>query len=93
MSQMPTIARDMTVEQLLTAWPQTARVFLDRRMACVGCPVAAFETIEEVAAVYEQDPETLIAALKRCALEQGASGHAEVDESDGASGGGSWNGR
>lgn len=93
MSQMHTIARDMTVEQLLTAWPQTARVFLDRRMACVGCPVAAFETIEEVAAVYEQDPEALIAALKRCALEQGASGHTGLDGSDGASGSASWNGR
>ena len=93
MSQMPTIARDMTVEQLLTAWPQTARVFLDRRMACVGCPVAAFETIEEVAAVYEQAPEALIVALKRCALEQGEAEHTGLDESNGASGSASWHGR
>ncbi|MFW6039077.1 MAG: DUF1858 domain-containing protein, partial [bacterium] len=64
----PAIARDMTVERLLGLWPQTVRVFLDKRMACVGCPVAPFETIEEVAVIYEQDPDTFLQALRQCAV-------------------------
>ena len=70
MSDAPVIERDMTVERLLMLWPQTARVFIDKRMACVGCPVAGFETIEEVAAIYEQDPEAFVQALKHCAAEE-----------------------
>lgn len=41
-----------TVERLLTAQPATARVFLRRKMACVGCVMAPFETVGEVARVY-----------------------------------------
>ncbi len=59
----------MTVQRLLELWPQTARVFIDKRMACVGCAVAGFETIEEVAAIYEQAPDSFVRALRRCAAE------------------------
>lgn len=55
----------MTVAQLLDRHPRVARVFLDRRMACVGCSIAAFETLEEVAAVYGEDPERFVEALCR----------------------------
>lgn len=70
MSEVPVIERNMTVERLLELWPRTARVFIDKRMACVGCPVAGFETIEEVAAIYEQDPEAFVQTLKQCVAEQ-----------------------
>jgi hybrid cluster-associated redox disulfide protein len=43
---------DMTVEEVLTRWPQTADVFNRRNMACVGCPVAPFYSIAEASAVY-----------------------------------------
>lgn len=41
-----------TLEELITAHPSAARVLLARRMHCVGCAVAAFETLEEACAVY-----------------------------------------
>ncbi len=85
MSNAPAIERNMTVERLLQLWPQTARVFIDKRMACVGCPVAGFETIEEVAAIYEQDPESFVQTLKRCAAAQhpeAESSHEQANDED-----------
>lgn len=43
---------DMTVEDVLKRWPQTADVFNRRNMACVGCPVAPFYSVAEASAVY-----------------------------------------
>lgn len=40
-----------------------ARVFVERGMACVGCPMARFETVAEVAAAYHVDAWSLAAAL------------------------------
>ena len=54
-----------TVAQALSADPRLARVFLMHGMACVGCPMAAFETIEEVARTYRVEPATFVAALRR----------------------------
>lgn len=40
-----------------------ARVFVERGMGCVGCPMARFETVAEVAAAYHIDALSLAAAL------------------------------
>ncbi|HEX7009520.1 MAG TPA: DUF1858 domain-containing protein [Phycisphaeraceae bacterium] len=68
----------MTVDQVLERHPQAARVFVDRRMACVGCPIAAFETVEEVARAYGEDPDTLLAALRACASRHSGRGGRRV---------------
>jgi hybrid cluster-associated redox disulfide protein len=62
------IHQDMIVQRVLDLWPRTVHVFVDRRMACVGCSMAAFETIEEVARNYDQDPDVLLLALRECAV-------------------------
>lgn len=49
---MPRITPATTVGELLTAYPTAARVFIQRGMACVGCPIARFETIQGAAAAY-----------------------------------------
>lgn len=41
-----------TVSEVLRARPQAVRVFLCRGMACPGCAMAPFETLEEVCRVY-----------------------------------------
>jgi hybrid cluster-associated redox disulfide protein len=41
------VHRDLTVDQVMRAWPGTIRVFLSNRMMCVGCPVGRLHTIEE----------------------------------------------
>lgn len=48
----PQLMADLTVAEVMDRWPQTIPVFSRYRMACVGCAVAAFETLAEVAAIY-----------------------------------------
>ena len=41
-----------TVADVLASWPQTVPVFMRYRLACVGCSLARFEIITDVAAIY-----------------------------------------
>ena len=52
-----------TVERTLQGHPEVAVVFVRRGMACVGCDMASFETLAEVAAEYGQEPEGFLGAL------------------------------
>jgi len=47
------ISPKVTVDQLLAARPQTAMIFLALRTSCVGCQLARFCALEDVARVYE----------------------------------------
>lgn len=62
----PTMFACLNVAEVLRRWPQTARVFIHRRMACVGCPIARFETVADVAEAYHIPRTELVDAL-RCA--------------------------
>jgi len=55
----------LTIASLLAHWPETAAVFVARRMQCVGCEMNRFETIAEAAAVYGVSTHDLIGALRR----------------------------
>jgi len=48
----PPCMSKLTVAEVLDRWPQTIPVFFRHRMACVGCAMASFETLADVAAVY-----------------------------------------
>jgi hybrid cluster-associated redox disulfide protein len=53
----------MTVEEVLTRWPQTAPVFNHYKSACVGCALSPFCTLEDVAGTYHLDLAGLLADL------------------------------
>ena len=55
---------DMTVEDVLTRWPETADVFGRHNMACVGCPVAPFYTVSEAAAIYKLSSVDFVTELE-----------------------------
>jgi hybrid cluster-associated redox disulfide protein len=57
------IDSSQTVAQVLGQWPASAAVFVRRGMACVGCSMAPFETLFEVASVYGQELPVLLAEL------------------------------
>ncbi len=61
----PAIRADTTVDALLDRFPRAAAVFVARRMHCVGCPLARFETIADACAVYRQPIEAMLADLRR----------------------------
>ena len=59
----------MLVSDVLQFTPAAAQVFLDRRMSCVGCPFARFETVADVAATYRMDPTELATALLQAGVD------------------------
>lgn len=60
----PPILLSWTVADTLTRCPASAAVFGRFRMACVGCVMAAFETVSEAAAVYGVDPQVFLGCLQ-----------------------------
>lgn len=57
----------MIITDVLENWPRTADVFHNHVMACVGCAVAPFYSINDAALVYclppEQFTEELLAVI------------------------------
>jgi hybrid cluster-associated redox disulfide protein len=43
----------MIITDVLERWPRTADVFHNHAMACVGCAVAPFYTINDASLVYK----------------------------------------
>jgi hybrid cluster-associated redox disulfide protein len=62
-----TINSTSAVDEVVTRFPTTARVFVGRRMHCVGCDVSRFETLAGAARVYRQPLEPLLADLRAAA--------------------------
>ena len=62
--ESPQLEADLTVAEVLTRWPQTISVFMHHRMACVGCAIAPFETLAEVAAIYGLNLEYFLRELQ-----------------------------
>lgn len=67
----PLLAPDLTVDQVLTRWKQTASAFVHLRMACVGCPMSPFETLDSVAEIYGLPVASLVEELERAILTEG----------------------
>lgn len=61
----PKLEANLIVADVLACWPQTIPVFMRHRMACVGCPIAPFETLAEVAAIYELDMNCFLNELEQ----------------------------
>lgn len=52
------------VDDILRRWPVTIRVFLDHGMSCVGCPIAAYHTVEDVCRAYGIDAGKFLTELR-----------------------------
>lgn len=53
----------MTIAEVIAACPAAGAALGRRGMACVGCPMARFETVSEAAAAYGIDPAELLRGL------------------------------
>jgi len=53
-----------SVASILQQWPQTNRVFLNQKTACVGCYLSRFCTLAEVATSYELPLDVLLEKLR-----------------------------
>ena len=61
-------SRDITLEQMMTEWPQTVAVLMRYRMLCVGCPISGFHTPVDAAREHEAElerfEESLVEAIR-----------------------------
>ncbi len=52
-----------TVNEVMRKWPQTVWVFVQHGMACPGCAVGDFHTVEEAALEYQIPLKAFLAEL------------------------------
>ena len=64
--------QEMTVTEVLEAWPETVEVFQALKTACVGCVMAPFDTLADVARIYEMEIEMIMETLHQ-AVQSGQS--------------------
>ncbi len=62
---METITKDMTIAEVLEKDIDSATVFLESGMHCVGCPSASGESIEQASAVHGIDADELVDKLNK----------------------------
>ncbi len=62
-----------TVAQTLEDNPRASKVFMSGRMACVGCCMARFCTLWDVAAVYELQWDWFVDELNRSQFESNSN--------------------
>lgn len=57
------ITGDMSIGDVVGKWPETVEVFTKHGMHCVGCAIAAFESIEMGAKAHGMDIDKLLRDL------------------------------
>ena len=63
--EQPVLTTDLVIADVLARWPQTVSVFLRHHMICVGCAMSRFETLGEIATVYDLDLSALLRELRQ----------------------------
>jgi hybrid cluster-associated redox disulfide protein len=43
----PAFTEDMSMDDIMQAWPATVGVLIRHHMLCVGCPIAPFHTLSD----------------------------------------------
>ncbi len=65
------VTKDMNLADILFKWPDTAEIFLDYGLHCVGCIAAGFDTIEMGAKVHnmtDEEIEEMVTRVNEVAL-------------------------
>jgi len=73
--------KKMTVAEVLEAWPETVKVFQAWNTACVGCVMAPFDTLADVARIYELEVDAIMGVLHQ-AIQTEPAGQPETLASD-----------
>lgn len=54
----------LLVDDVMTRWPATIRVFLDFKLSCVGCPIASFHSLDDACREHGIDENSFMTALR-----------------------------
>jgi hybrid cluster-associated redox disulfide protein len=60
----------LTVDEVMRRWPQTLPVFVRLKLNCVGCDMAPFETLADVAKTYGLALGELLTQLEQAAAQE-----------------------
>ena len=60
-----TITKDTILGDILDAAPETAPLFIEIGMHCLGCPSARSETVEQACMVHGVEVDELLAAVNQ----------------------------
>lgn len=60
---MTEITKDTIIGDILDVCPQSAPIFLEIGMHCLGCPASRGETIEQACMVHGTDADELVEKL------------------------------
>jgi hybrid cluster-associated redox disulfide protein len=61
------ITKEMPIGDVVKSHPETVAVFMQHGLHCIGCAVAAFESIAEGAAAHGIDVDALVTDLNKVA--------------------------
>ena len=64
-SKKRVVTSKMTFSSVLRKYPETAEIFMGEGMYCVGCPMAANETIEEGCKAHGMNPDEIVEKINR----------------------------
>ena len=59
------ISKDMSITEVVEKYPDTAEIFMQHGMHCLGCMAARFENIEQGALAHGIDVDALIEDLNK----------------------------
>jgi hybrid cluster-associated redox disulfide protein len=62
---MPKITKDMKLGEIVEKFPNTVQVMLEHGLHCVGCHVAAYETLEQGCKAHGMSDEEIEGLLKK----------------------------
>ena len=62
------ISQNWTVSELLQKHPATSRVFLEKKTFCLGCYMARFCSLKDVAQVYGLEAETVVSEIRKAVI-------------------------
>jgi hybrid cluster-associated redox disulfide protein len=71
---------DTAVDEAINQHPEVADLFVRHRMICVGCAIARFHTVRDVAVMYQLDPDTLLHELQQYVAERKSTQTASTSE-------------
>lgn len=60
---MTKVDKNSIIGDVLDAHPDTAELFMEIGMHCLGCPASRGETIEEACQVHGENADTLISKI------------------------------
>ncbi len=64
------ITKDMKIQEVVSKYPETAPVFMQHGMHCLGCQIAMFESIEQGATAHGIDVDKLMEDLNKAVEEK-----------------------